>query len=184
MHTVSSYAKLKPPHWVVHTSECFTATSSVQVHKGFLKFNAHTSTATQCTASTVCLAGELQVTERGEEGGGWLANSNFHIRLTDRMCCATNMLINLDVFPLMFTVPSRQTPSAFHISMPVHFGTFPALSFVNTVPTSSTKSYKMCLRTSLCLSNIRRIFIDSVSLRFIRISETTPILLKVGQEQQ
>ena len=37
--------------------------------------------------------------------GTCLANSNFHIRLTNRMCCATHVLINLDVFPLIFKVP-------------------------------------------------------------------------------
>jgi len=48
---------------------------------------------------------ELQVTVRGTCLDTRLANSNFHIRLTNRMCCATHVLINLDVFPLIFKGP-------------------------------------------------------------------------------
>lgn len=61
-----------------------------------------TQRSSHCCVRRSCSLSELQVTVRGTCLDTRLANSNFHIRLTNRMCCATRVLINLDVFPLIF----------------------------------------------------------------------------------
>ena len=60
----------------------------------------------------VLSASELRVTVRGRDVSNSRSAINFHIRLTNRMHCATDMLISLDVS--FNKVPWLQTPSSSH----------------------------------------------------------------------
>jgi hypothetical protein len=130
----------------------------------------------------------MQVTVRGTCLDTRLANNNFHIRLTNRMCCATHVLINLDMFPMIFNVPWR---SVHVVSTHRCHNVRPATSEPDAlcspfckqyyIPTSAVTSYKT---RSLSSPDHSGLFVKSKTLTDFHTIWYSLVLLRFPNEFQ